>query len=167
MIVLGYIGKHKGQGLRAWLGWALIRAAQVGRKWRRVTHTEILLAGDWRNATIGSSSLIDGGVRVKTTQLNPDHWVAIEVPAGILRSTEVAQGWFDWHDGIPYDPRGAVGSVLYGFGHNREGWFCNEACGAAMNQTDPHKMPPAGFIAWCFDIGGVDVTKEFFGDTHA
>ncbi len=168
MIVLGYIGKHKGQGLRAWLGWALIRTAQVGRTWRRVTHTEILLRGDWQHATIGSSSLIDGGVRQKTTPLNPDHWVAIEVPDGKLRtSAPEVDYWFEWHDGIPYDTRGAVGSVLYGFGHSREGYFCNEACGAAMKQTDPHKMPPAGFIAWCMDIGGVDVTAEFFGGRDA
>ena len=167
MIVLGYIGKHKGQGLRAWLGWALIRAAQVGRTWRRVTHTEILLGGDWRNATIGSSSLIDGGVRVKTTPLNPDHWIAIEVPDGIMRSTPLARKWFNIRAGLPYDWRGAVGSVLYGLGHRSGSWFCNEACGAAMRQTDPHKMPPAGFIAWCFDIGGVDVTAEFFGGRDA
>lgn len=163
MIVLGYIGKHKGQGLRAWLGWALIRTAQVGRTWRRVTHTEILLGGDWRQARIGSSSLVDGGVRIKTTPLNPAHWIAIEVPDGKLRtSTPEAGHWFAWHNGKPYDWRGAAGSVLYGLGHRRGGWFCNEACGAAMGQTDPHKMPPAGFIAWCFDIGGRDVTKEFF-----
>ena len=168
MIVLGYVGRHKGQGLRAWAGWALIRIAQVGRTWRRVTHTEILLAGDWRKAVIGSSSLIDGGVRQKTTPLNPEHWVAIEVPDGKLRtSTEEAAHWFAWHTGKPYDWRGAAGSVLYGLGHRRGGWFCNEACGAAMRQTDPEKMPPAGFIAWCMDMGGRDVTKEFFGDTHA
>lgn len=163
MIVLGYTGKHKGQGLRAWAGWALIRIAQVGRTWRRVTHTEMLLGGDWRQAVIGSSSLIDGGVRIKTTPLNPAHWIAIEVPDGILRSTALARGWFQRHEGLPYDWRGAAGSVLYGLGHSF-GWFCNEACGAAMRQTDPHKMPPAGFIAWCMDIGGRDVTKEFFAE---
>lgn len=32
MIVLGYIGKHKGQGLRAWAGWALIRIARLQLK---------------------------------------------------------------------------------------------------------------------------------------
>jgi hypothetical protein len=163
VIVLGYIGRHKGDGFRPWLGWALIRAGQVGRTWRRVTHTEIVLGGTWDSATIGSASLIDGGVRVKRdVRLTPGNWIAVEVPDGKLRSTALAVGWFDRNAGQPYDWRGAVGSVLYGFGHRSGGWFCNEACGAAMRQTDPQKHPPAAFIAWCFDIGGVDVTEQFF-----
>jgi hypothetical protein len=163
MIVLGYIGKHKGKGFKAWAGWALIRAAQVGRTWRRVTHTEILLGGTWDHATIASSSLVDGGVRIRQgVHLTPGHWVALELPEGMQRSTALAQGWFERHLGWPYDARGALGSVLFGLGSDPEGYFCNEACGAALRQTDPHKMPPAGFMAWCADLGGVDVTDEFF-----
>jgi hypothetical protein len=163
MIILGYIGKHKGEGLRPWLGWALIRAGQVGRTWRRVTHTEIHLGGPWHNAEIGSSSLVDGGVRIrKGVRLTPGNWVAIDVPDNIMRCTELARSWFLLHEGQPYDWRGAPGSVLYGLGHRPGSWFCNEACGAAMRQTDPHKHPPAGLIAWCTDLGGRDVTHAFF-----
>jgi len=163
MIVLGYIGKHKGSGLRAWLGWALIRAGQVGRTWRRVTHTEILLGGTWDRADIASSSLLDGGVRIRQgVRLTPGHWVAMDVPDSIMRNTELARSWFLRHLGEPYDTRGAPGSVLFGLGHEPGAWFCNEACGAAMRQTDPHKSPPAGFMGWCADLGGVDVTDEFF-----
>jgi hypothetical protein len=166
MIVLGYVGKHKGDGFRAWLGWALIRVAQVGRTWRKVTHTENFLSGTWYSAEIGSSSLLDGGVRTrKNVRLTPGNWVAIEVPDSIMRSAELAKSWFLIHDGEPYDTRGAAGSVLFGLGHS-DGYFCNESCGASMRQTDPQKMPPAGFIAWCIDIGGRDVTAEFFGSAQ-
>lgn len=165
MIVLGYIGKHKGQGFRAWLGWALIRIAQVGRTWRRVTHTEILVGGAAACADIASSSLIDGGVRIKRgVELNRAHWVAVDVPDSIMRNTELAKSWFLLREGMPYDWRGAAGSVLYGLGHRKGGYFCNEACGSAMRQIDPQKMPPAGFMAWCMDQGGRDVTAEFFKD---
>ena len=162
MIILGYIGKHKGQGLRAWLGWALIRAGQIGRTWRRVTHTEVLIRGAWDNATIASASLVDGGVRIKTTKLTPGNWSVFELPDQWGRNTLMSERWFEEHEGEPYDWRGAPGAVLYGLGHRIGSWFCNEACGASMRQTDPHKMPPAGFIAWLVDLGAVDITDQFF-----
>lgn len=163
MIVLGYIGKHKGEGFRPWAGWALIRLGQVGYTWRRVTHTEILLDGHHADATIASSSLLDGGVRTKVgVKLNPAHWVAIYVPDTMLHSTPVSAKWFEKNDGLPYDTRGAVGSVLYGMGQS-DGYFCNEACGASMHQVDPQKTPPAGFIGWCLSFDGArDITQEFF-----
>lgn len=165
MIVLAYVGRHKGEGLRAWLGWALIRLGQVGRTHRRVTHTEILLDGQWHSAVIGSSSLLDGGVRIKRfVRLTPGNWRAFYLPDGPQRSTALAWGWFQKHQGQPYDWRGAVGSVLYGLGHRAGSWFCNEACGAALRQTDPHKSPPAAFIAWLVDLGAIDVTDEFFNN---
>lgn len=165
MIVLGYVGKHKGEGFRAWLGWALVRAGQLGYTWRAVTHTEILIEGTPQDATIASSSLVDGGVRTKPgVRLNPANWIAVYVPDSKLRSAAVSAKWFDVHKGRPYDWRGAPGSVLYGVGHRVGSWFCNEACGASMHQVDPHKMPPAGFIAWCLDHDGSRlVTDEFFG----
>lgn len=164
MIVLGYVGKHKGDGFRAWLGWALIRAAQVGRKFRRVTHTEVLIDGDCNAADIGSATLMDGGVvRVKEqVKLNPEHWIAIDLPDTAERNAVTAAHWFFVHAGEPYDTRGAVGSVLLGVGQAPGSWFCNEACGAALGQTDPQMMPPAGFMAWLMDMGGKDVTEAFF-----
>ncbi|WP_288077872.1 hypothetical protein [Pseudomonas sp.] len=164
MMVIGYIGDHKGDGFRPWLGWALIRAAQVGRKYRAVTHTEILIDGDCNAADIASATMLDGGVvRIKTgVQLNPAHWIVVDVPDTATRNVVLAAHWFFAHAGEKYDRRGAVGSVLYGIGQAEDEWFCNECCGTAMGQTDPHMNPPAGFIAWCFDMGGVDVTEEFF-----
>lgn len=163
MIILAYTGKHKGEGLRHWLGWALIRAGQIGRTYRKVTHTEILLDGQWHDAVIGSSSLIDGGVRIKRfVRLQPGNWRAFYLPNTKARNRSRAWVWFQQHQGAPYDWRGALGSVLYGLGHRAGAWFCNEACGAALGQTDPEKMPPAAFIGWLVDMGAIDVTEEFF-----
>ena len=162
MIVLGDIGKHKGDGFRAWLGWAIIRAAQIGRTYRRVTHTEMLLGGDCNAASIGSATLMDTGtVRIKRgVKLNPLHWMAIDVPGWIASDSEA---WFIKHGGEPYDTRGSVGSVLYGIGQAAGSWFCNEADGASVGQIDPHTMPPAGFMAHAMGQPGArDVTQEFF-----
>lgn len=166
MIVLGYVGKHKGDGFRAWLGWAIIRAAQIGRTYRRVTHTEMLLAGDCNAADIASATLMDGGVvRIKqAVTLNPKHWKAIEVPGWEARASSA---WFFAHLGEPYDTRGSVGSVLYGIGQAAGSWFCNEADGASVGQIDPHTQPPAGFMAYAMGQPGArDVTAEFFATSE-
>lgn len=161
MIVLGYTGNHKGHGFRQRAGRELIRLGQFGYTYRNVTHTELVLRGPWYRADIASSSLMDGGVRVKRgVELNPKHWMAVSVPGW---SEDDAELWFEIHDGEPYDSRGAVGSVLYGLGQDA-GWFCNEADGSAVKQIDPHKMPPAGFINYA--LGQRDariVTAEYFG----
>lgn len=164
MIVLAYIGCHKGDGFRVWAGWAIIRSAQIGRKFRKVTHTELLTGGDRTAADIGSATMLDGGVvRIKRgVVLNPAHWLVFELPDTNARNSGTARKWFNAHAGERYDRRGSVGSVLYGIGQADGEWFCNEACGAALGQTDPHMMPPAGFVAWLVDLGAVDVTSRFF-----
>ncbi len=166
MIVLGYIGRHKGDGFLAWLGWALIRAAQIGRRYRRVTHTEMLLHGDCNAADIASATLMDGGVvRIKQgVKLNPEHWMAVDVPGWEARASST---WFFEHLGQPYDSRGAVGSVLFGIGQAAGSWFCNEADGASVGQIDPHTMPPAGFMAYAMGQPDArDVTAEFFSTSR-
>jgi len=162
MIVLGYIGNHKGGGLRRRAGRELIRLGQWPYTFRRVTHTEMLLDGTWDQADIASSSLMDGGVRIKpAVRLNPAHWIAVDVPTWDARQSAA---WFFAHLGEAYDTRGAIGSVLYGIGSN-DGWFCNEACGASVGLIDPQTMPPAGFIALALcQPGARIVTDEFFAD---
>lgn len=160
MIVLGYSGNHKGGGFRRRAGRELIRVGQIHHTYRRVTHTEMLLDGTWDKADIASSSLMDGGVRIRQDlRLNPAHWIAVDVPAWDERQSAA---WFFAHLGEPYDSRGAMGSVLYGIGSN-EGWFCNEACGASVGLIDPQTMPPAGFFALALRQPGARiVTDEFF-----
>ena len=160
MIVLGYTGNHKGHGLRMRAGREVIRLGQWPYTYRRVTHIEMLLDGTWDKADIASSSLMDGGVRIKKgVRLNPLHWIAAGVPTW---NAQQSAAWFLEHQGEPYDTRGAVGSVLYGIGDN-PGWFCNEADGASVGQIDPHTMPPAGFMAFALRQPGARiVTAEFF-----
>lgn len=163
MIVLGYTGNHKGGGFRRRAGRELIRLGQWPYTFRRVTHTEMLLDGTWDKADIASSSLMDGGVRIRQdVRLNQAHWIAIDVPSW---DAHQSAAWFFQHMGEPYDARGAIGSVLYGFGSSA-GWFCNEACGASVGLIDPQTMPPAGFIALALRQPGARlVTAEFFSTT--
>ena len=162
MIVLGYTGNHKGEGFRRRAGRELIRLGQIGYTHRNVTHTEMVLAGPWWAADIASSSLMDGGVRIKkAVRLNRAHWMAVEVPGW---EAQQSAAWFIAHLGEPYDSRGAVGSVLYGLGQD-DGWFCNEADGASVGQIDPHKMPPAGFMDYCLGQTGARIATDDFCST--
>lgn len=165
MIVLGYTHNHKGDGFRRRAGRELIRLGQWPYTYRRVTHTEMLLSGTWDRADIASSSLMDGGVRIRQgVRLHPERWMAIDVPSWDARQSAA---WFFDHLGEPYDTRGAIGSVLYGFGDN-PGWFCNEACGASVGLIDPQTMPPAGFIALALRQPGARLaTSEFFASAKS
>ncbi|GLS13606.1 hypothetical protein [Hydrogenophaga electricum] len=161
MIVLGYIGNHASDDIAARIGWAAVRAAQKGATWRRVTHVEAVLAGTGRHCAIGSSSLRDGGVRIKPdANLTPANWVAVNVPHW---DTEAAIDWFTAHSGEPYDTRGALATVLWFLPHHRGSWFCNEAVAAAHGVIDPHRLTPAAFFALALSQPGARIcTAEFF-----
>ncbi len=158
MKIAHYVGDHKGDGLAAQAGWALIRAVQRGG-FRAVTHVEAILAehaeGD---VTIASSSLRDGGVRAKRVRLTDGHWLIVDVPQwdvgaalGLLQATR----------GMPYDTMGAVATVLP-TRQDRGRYFCNEWVGTPFLHS-PHIFGPAQFAAITASLG-TDVTATFFGD---
>lgn len=157
MLVALYVGDHRADGFRDRLGWWLTRQVQRG-EFRRVTHVEAILAErpDGRHL-IASSSLRDGGVRIKAATLDPAHWLIADVPAW---DADAAREWFAQHIGEPYDWRGALATVLPGKNASRR-WFCNEAVGAAVGLRSPAAFGPAQFAAICFTFGR-DVTAEFF-----
>lgn len=163
MIILAYIGTHAQDGLAARFGWAMVRLAQIGATWRRVTHVEAVLVARGRHCTIASASLRDGGVRIKPdADLTPGHWIAIDVPHW---STEDAIDWFERHQGQRYDWRGALATVLWFMPHGESWWFCNEAVGAAVGVVDPHRLTPAAFVALALSMPGARVcTAEFFAE---
>lgn len=172
MIVLGYTGPEKRGGLFANLGHKTILWAQRGYSApaRGVSHTEIMLGGTPSDASIGSSSLVDdlgrgqGGVRTKHgVALKAANWRAMYVPDTLERHTTAARIWFAEHDGLPYDPRGAAGSVGQALVQQRDDtFFCSEACAAAMGIPDAHMLNPAALWTILPLIGGVDVTGLFF-----
>lgn len=164
MIILGYVGNHRKDGIAARLGWGLVRLGQIGAKFRRVTHVESLLVGPWHNATIASSSLRDGGVRIKRgVRLTPGNWIVIDVPTW---DTEAAIDWFAEHEGEPYDWRGAIATALWFLPHRARSWFCNEAVAAPHGVVDGHRLTPAAFVALALSMtGSHDISEEFFRET--
>jgi hypothetical protein len=135
-----------------------------GPELARITHTELLLCGPWHSASIASSSIVDGGVRIRhNVRLNPAHWVALERP---LRADYEAslQDWFVRNKGKPYDLRGAAGCVMPALvQHNNGAYYCTEGVASAARYAAPHTFCPAAFYLSEIALGAIDVTEDFFG----
>jgi hypothetical protein len=163
MLIAHYVGNHAQDTLSVRLGWALTRLVQKG-EFGRVTHCEAILR-DWGGgvADIASSSVRDGGVRIKEkVPLTAGNWVVVSVPIWL---GDFSRHWFERHAGAPYDWRGAVATVLPGHDRSNE-YFCCEAVGASVGLMTPQAFTPAQFAAICMSIGR-DITAEFFNPTRA
>lgn len=160
MILLGYIGNHRKDTLSARLGWALVRMAQAGEMFKRVTHCEAALIGKASDVTMGGASLREGGVRIKRAALTPGHWVVLDVP-----SWDSATAWkaIVALQGRRYDWRGAAATVLWFLPHSRSAWFCSELLAHAAGLVDAHRYKPATLFALAASLPGTrDITAEFF-----
>lgn len=85
-----------------------------------------------------SSSFMDGGVRVKKMELDPDHWDFIEVPG----DADAAQQWFSDHHFDDYDTLGLFGFLWRPWRDDKDRWFCSEALAAALGFADPWRFCP-------------------------
>ena len=166
MKVLAFIGQHSKDDISARLGWGIVRLAQVGATYRRVTHVESHLGGPWYDCTIGSSTLrknADGKTGVRTlsgVRLNPAHWMVIEVPTWDVKHTTA---WHARHDGAAYSWSGSVATIVWFLPHDPVRKNCVSAVGEPHGVVDVHRMTTAAFMALCMSLpGSRDVTAEFF-----
>lgn len=149
MKVALFIGDHTKDTPGVRLGWWLTRLVQKG-KYSNVTHVEaILKEWDDGSVTIASSSLRDGGIRMKRCVLTPGHWDIVDVPRW---DSEVAEQWFIDHEGEPYDWRGAFATCVPVQWKQKNEWFCNEAVGASVGMNSPEIFGPSQFAAICHSL---------------
>ena len=158
MKIAFYVGSHEKDSLSVRLGWMLVRLVQRGR-FSNVTHVECILAEhEDGSVDIGSSSLRDGGVRVKyRVHLNHENWLIIDVP---VFSTSNAVLWFNNHHGEKYDTLGAFASAFPFRLNSKNKWFCNEAVGAAAGLNSPEIFGPAQFASICATLGNLVFPKK-------
>lgn len=108
------------------------------------SHCELILGVDANGlAVCASSSFLDGGVRVKHMQLDPDHWDVIDVGG----STDAAWQWLQQHHGQPYDLLGLAGFVARRLGQDKDRWLCSEAVGAMLGMPDAWRFDPCSLWA--------------------
>ena len=170
MLVIGYIGDHKKDGLMARIGWGLIRLGQTGQHFGKVTHTEAVLMGPWYHCTIASATVRDGSqVRIKTTDLNPGHWIVLNVPAwDVVQSAK----WFEKHAGTPYSKLGAASSAsmlaailirMAGVQVTKLGQWCSRCIPESQDVKGAADMSPSELFALAWALPGTtEVTDKFF-----
>ena len=90
-----------------------------------------------------SSSIRDGGVRVKTMPLPPEKWDLIPVDASPEQVYEALAATF----GAKYDWAGATG-VIARWRHDKRKWFCSEWCAWTLGLANPERFCPGSLAAY-------------------
>jgi hypothetical protein len=119
------------------------------------SHCEAIFGADlYRPVPCGSSSFIDGGVRIKDILLRQNHWDVLDVPCfDVNRSKQ----WFISHDGELYDVRGLASVILPVIKDNPDRRFCSEAILDSVGFPGAHKFDPGRMYDLCVYLGGVGV----------
>lgn len=106
------------------------------------SHSEISIGNPFEAVVpCFSSSGVDGGVRRKEMQLNPENWDIQPVP-WLTEKTVI--DWWSRNNGRPYDFAGVTRFALpYLARQHQTAWFCSEAAGAMLGFDEPWRLCPA------------------------
>ena len=108
------------------------------------SHVELVLGYDQSGQAIcASSSMMDGGVRVKHMTLDPDHWDIVPVTC----SVDAAWEWLRKHEGAGYDYLGLLGFIARAIGHNPSRFVCSEAVAEMLGMSDGWRFDPCSLYA--------------------
>ena len=91
-----------------------------------------------------SSSIRDGGVRLKTMPLLPEKWDLIPVDVKPEQVYEALAATF----GAKYDWLGATG-VIARWRHDKRKWFCSEWCAWTLGLANPERFSPGSLAEYC------------------
>lgn len=91
-----------------------------------------------------SSSIRDGGVRLKTMPLPPEKWDLIPVDASPEQVYEALAATF----GAKYDWIGATG-VIARWRHDKRKYFCSEWCAWTLGLANPERFCPGSLAEYC------------------
>lgn len=119
---------------------------RVTQLWLRgnYSHCELVLETDATGRYVcASSSMMDGGVRVKHMTLNPDHWDVVSVSG----SADAAWAWLRKHEGAGYDYLGLLGFVARALGHHPGRFICSEAVAEMLGMADGWRFDPCSLYA--------------------
>lgn len=139
-----YLALYKGRRDGAWYRPGIAAARLSDRIIRALTrsiysHCELAVPRDGGQYDCYSSSIRDGGVRVKTMPLPPEKWDLIPI-----RQTNAYADTLNHYGatrGQPYDWLGAAG-VITRWRDDRRKWFCSEWCAAALRLDNPARFSP-------------------------
>ena len=104
--------------------------------WTRGPYSHVELV--FSDGLAASSSVRDGGVRVKAISFAPDRWDILPIDG----DEATARAWFDAHRGEAYDAAGLFGFVWRPAAGATRRWFCSEAVAAALGMGDAWRFCP-------------------------
>lgn len=108
------------------------------------SHVELILGHDKAGQAIcASSSMMDGGVRIKHMRLDPAHWDIVPVGGDVYDTWH----WLAQHEGAGYDYLGLLGFVARVLGHDQGRFVCSEAVAAMLGFPDPWRFDPCSLHA--------------------
>lgn len=100
-----------------------------------------------------SSSAMDGGVRSKAIDLDPDKWDLAPLP---WADASHIVAYFHETDHYRYGWIGLIVSQLFNLNRETAGaQFCSHWCGAALGLPAPSSLSPRTLGEWCTHIGAI------------
>lgn len=102
------------------------------------SHCEVAIPAGFNMYFCYSSSVRDGGVRLKAMELPADKWDLVEVDDV---TEQQVKDLYRRTRGCKYDWLGAIGVVLK-IRQNQKRWFCSEWVAAALGFALPHLYSP-------------------------
>ena len=143
-----YLALYKGRRDGAWYKPSVATARVSDWIIRKLTgspysHCELALPHGNGQYDCCSSSIRDGGVRVKGMPLPSEKWDLIPVDV----SREQVYAALVATIGAKYDWLGATG-VIARWRHDRYKWFCSEWCAMALGLANPERFCPGSLAAY-------------------
>lgn len=96
-----------------------------------------------------SSSMLDGGVRLKVIDLHTDNWHLYQVRSDV--TTEDVWQWYFRHAGYKYDYAGALAYRVPFLKQNPKKKYCSEVVSEVLGQQRSNH--PNGLIEWLLIMG--------------
>ncbi len=107
------------------------------RWWTRSTYSHCELV--FSNGEAASASYMDGGVRFKQIDFDPEKWDFVPLPEALEAA---ARDWFVKYQGAPYDLWGNLHFIISSVGDDEKKWFCSESLAAAVGLASPSRYSP-------------------------
>ena len=108
------------------------------------SHCELVLGQSISGLAIcASSSMMDGGVRIKHMRLDPAHWDLVPVACDSAQ----AWAWLQEHEGEGYDYLGLFGFIARALGHDTARWVCSEAVADMLGMPESWRFDPCSLWA--------------------
>lgn len=141
---------YRGVGAKRWMD-------RLVSWWDRgaFSHCEIVFKKNLDGSYLcGSSSRLDGGIRLKDIHFNPYNWEFVWVPGDDIN----VFNYFRFRDGlIDYDYRGLFGQAIRPIPPDHTKRICSHACAEAMGLRQPWRYTPNSLYAYCAMHGTEDI----------